>query len=109
IPIPDTSRAAALALADELGVSYREGLIKNRYIGRTFIMATQTQRMSAVKKKLNPIKSVIDNKKVLLVDDCKEGTHQRKSLISYGKQALARSTLLHTPPRSDTPVYTSQV
>jgi len=100
IPIPDTSRAAALALADELGVSYREGLIKNRYIGRTFIMATQTQRMSAVKKKLNPIKSVIDNKKVLLVDDSIVRGNTSKEIVNLIRETGAREIYFasYSPP-----------
>lgn len=69
IPVPDTARGAAELVADVLGVKYREGLIKNRYIFRTFIMPTQSARMEAVRLKLNPIKSEIVGKKVLLVDD----------------------------------------
>ena len=69
IPVPDTARGAAELVADVLGVKHREGLIKNRYIFRTFIMPTQSARMEAVRLKLNPIKSEIVGKKVLLVDD----------------------------------------
>ncbi|HEC78300.1 MAG TPA: amidophosphoribosyltransferase [candidate division WOR-3 bacterium] len=69
IPVPDTARASAQMVAEILGVKYREGLIKNRYIYRTFIMPTQSERIEAVRLKLNPIKSEIQNKKVLLVDD----------------------------------------
>jgi len=69
IPIPDTSRTAALDLANELGVTYREGFIKNRYIGRTFIMPGQSGRRKSVRQKLNPIELEFRNKNVLLVDD----------------------------------------
>ncbi len=69
IPIPDTSRTAALALADELGVAYTEGFIKNRYIGRTFIMPGQTARKKSVRQKLNAINLEFRGKNVLLVDD----------------------------------------
>ncbi|MCO6440433.1 MAG: amidophosphoribosyltransferase [Nitrococcus mobilis] len=69
IPIPDTSRTVALDLANELGVVYREGFIKNRYIGRTFIMPGQTQRQYSVRQKLNAIELEFRNKNVLLVDD----------------------------------------
>jgi len=69
IPIPDTSRTAALQLANKLGVKYREGFIKNRYIGRTFIMPGQTQRKKSVRQKLNAIDLEFRGKNVLLVDD----------------------------------------
>ncbi len=69
IPIPDTSRTSALEVAHVLGVKYREGFIKNRYIGRTFIMPGQSQRQKSVKQKLNAIDLEFRGKNVLLVDD----------------------------------------
>lgn len=69
IPIPDTSRTSALELAHNLGVKYREGFIKNRYIGRTFIMPGQAMRKKSVKQKLNAIDLEFKGKTVLLVDD----------------------------------------
>jgi amidophosphoribosyltransferase len=69
IPIPDTSRTAALQLANQLGVPYSEGFIKNRYIGRTFIMPGQTVRKKSVRQKLNAIDLEFRKKNVLLVDD----------------------------------------
>lgn len=69
IPIPDTSRTAALELANNLGVKYREGFIKNRYIGRTFIMPGQQQRKKSVRQKLNAIDLEFKGKNVMLVDD----------------------------------------
>ncbi len=69
IPIPDTSRPAAAAMAETLGLPYREGFIKNRYTGRTFIMSSHNERTSALKLKLNAIRSEFAGKKVLLVDD----------------------------------------
>jgi len=69
IPIPDTSRTAALQLANKLGVKYREGFIKNRYIGRTFIMPGQMLRKKSVRQKLNAIDLEFRGKNVLLVDD----------------------------------------
>ena len=69
IPIPDTSRTSALQLANTLGVLYREGFIKNRYIGRTFIMPGQKQRKKSVRQKLNAIDLEFRGKNVLLVDD----------------------------------------
>jgi amidophosphoribosyltransferase len=69
IPIPDTSRTSAMQLAQLLGVKYREGFIKNRYIGRTFIMPGQDQRKKSVRSKLNAIDLEFRGKNVLLVDD----------------------------------------
>jgi len=69
LPIPDTSRTSALQLSYTLGVKYSEGFIKNRYIGRTFIMPGQTQRKKSVRQKLNAIDLEFRGKNVLLVDD----------------------------------------
>ena len=69
IPIPDTSRPAAIAMAEHLGIPYREGFIKNRYSGRTFIMPDQTTRDAALRLKLNPIEDAFRGKRVILVDD----------------------------------------
>lgn len=69
IPIPDSSRVAGQALAQKLGVKFREGLVKNRYIGRTFIMPGQQQRKKSVRQKLNAIELEFKGKTVLLVDD----------------------------------------
>jgi len=69
MPIPDTSRTAALQVAYELKVPYREGFIKNRYIARTFIMPGQKQRVKNVQRKLNPIKRQMKGKSILFVDD----------------------------------------
>lgn len=69
IPIPDTSRASAVELAHRLGVKFREGFMKNRYIGRTFIMPGQQQRKKSVKQKLNALGLEFRGKNVLLVDD----------------------------------------
>ncbi|MGK0442190.1 MAG: amidophosphoribosyltransferase [Pseudohongiellaceae bacterium] len=69
IPIPDSSRIAAQAMASVLGVKFREGLVKNRYIGRTFIMPGQSQRKKSVRQKLNTIELEFKDKNVMLVDD----------------------------------------
>jgi amidophosphoribosyltransferase len=69
IPIPDSSRPAALEMANHLGVPYREGFVKNRYIGRTFIMPGQAVRRKSVRQKLNTIHQEFKGKRVLLVDD----------------------------------------
>jgi amidophosphoribosyltransferase len=69
IPIPETSRTAAMEIATTLSLPYREGFIKNRYIGRTFIMPAQSMRKQSIRRKLNPLPQEFKGKKVLLVDD----------------------------------------
>ena len=69
IPIPDTSRSAALGFAKKTGIEYAEGIIKNRYVGRTFIMPDQESRKKAVRLKLNPIRRIIEGKRIVLFDD----------------------------------------
>jgi amidophosphoribosyltransferase len=90
IPIPDTSRTSALPMAHELGVKYREGFIKNRYIGRTFIMPGQEQRKRSVKRKLNPIELEFKDKVVLLVDDSIVRGTTSQQIIQMARDAGAK-------------------
>lgn len=90
IPIPDTSRTSALQLANRLGVHYREGFMKNRYIGRTFIMPGQTQRRKSVRQKLNAIGLEFKDKNVLLVDDSIVRGTTCNEIIEMARDAGAR-------------------
>jgi len=90
IPIPDSSRPSALQLANTLGLTYREGFVKNRYIGRTFIMPGQALRRKSVRQKLNPIGMEFKDKVVLLVDDSiVRGTTSRE-IVQMAREAGAK-------------------
>jgi len=100
VPVPDTARAAASSLASTLGIELREGLIKNRYIARTFIMHGQERRAMSVRRKLNPVRSQIEGKDVLLVDDSiVRGTTSRE-IVQMVREAGARkvSLAITAPP-----------
>ncbi|MEM6459532.1 MAG: amidophosphoribosyltransferase, partial [Planctomycetota bacterium] len=90
MPIPDSGRTSALSMAVALGVKYREGFIKNRYIGRTFIMPGQTERRKSVRKKLNPIALEFRGKVVCLVDDSIVRGTTCRQIIEMARQAGAK-------------------
>jgi amidophosphoribosyltransferase len=90
IPIPDTSRTAAVQVAQLLGIKYREGFVKNRYIGRTFIMPGQEQRSKSVRSKLNVIDLEFRGKNVLLIDDSIVRGTTSAQIIDLAREAGAR-------------------
>lgn len=107
IPIPDTSRDAALEIANVIGVKYREGFIKNRYVGRTFIMPGQGERAKSVKRKLNPIPLEFRNRVVLLVDDSIVRGTTSQQIVQMARDAGARKVYLASaaPPVRHPNIY----
>ena len=94
IPIPDTSRVSAQAMAETLGVKLREGFMKNRYIGRTFIMPGQTERKKSVRQKLNAVKLEFSGKNVLLVDDSIVRGTTSQEIIQMARDAGAKKVYM---------------
>lgn len=107
IPIPDTSRTSAMQVAHKLGVKYREGFMKNRYIGRTFIMPGQQNRKRSVKQKLNPIEIEFKDKRVLLVDDSIVRGHTSKNIVKMVKKCGVKKVFLASasPPIKHQNIY----
>jgi amidophosphoribosyltransferase len=110
IPIPDTSRTAALELAHELGIKYREGFIKNRYIPRTFIMPGQSMRRKSVRQKLNAIGLEFEGKNVLLVDDSIVRGTTSSQIVQMAREAGANRVYFASaaPPVAYPNVYGMQ-
>jgi amidophosphoribosyltransferase len=90
VPVPDTSRTAAEAYGRALGIPVEEGLIKNRYIGRTFIMSDQEKRSGNVRLKLNPVRSLLEGKSVALIDDSIVRGTTLKEIVSLVRSAGAK-------------------
>ncbi len=94
IPIPESSRPSAMELAQLLGLPYREGFVKNRYVGRTFIMPGQGVRKKSVRQKLNVIASEFKGRNVLLVDDSIVRGTTSKEIVQMARDAGARKVYL---------------
>ena len=90
IPVPDSACTSASTMAQHIGIEYREGLVKNRYIGRTFIMPGQGDRTSGVRRKLNSIRSEFEGKDVLLVDDSVVRGTTSRQIVDLARAAGAR-------------------
>ncbi|MHB0886181.1 MAG: amidophosphoribosyltransferase [Bacillota bacterium] len=100
VGVPDSSISAASGYAEEAGIPYEMGLVKNRYIGRTFIQPSQTTRQFGVRVKLNPLRKVVDGKRVVLVDDSIVRGTTSKHLVKLLREAGAKEVHLRigSPP-----------
>lgn len=100
IPVPESARTAAQSMAEELDIPYREGFVKNRYVGRTFIMANDELRKDSVRQKLNPIRKEFEGKDVLIVDDSIVRGHTSRQLVKIARQMGASKVYLasYSPP-----------
>ncbi|MEK7690350.1 MAG: amidophosphoribosyltransferase, partial [Bdellovibrionota bacterium] len=106
VPVPETSRIAAIALAEEIGIPYREVLIKNRYIKRTFLLDSQEKRQKAVGLKLSPVRSEIKGKRVIVVDDSiVRGTTSRKIIELVRQAGASKVYFISTCPPIRFPCY----
>src|SRR5690606_5968271 len=107
IPIPDTSRDSAMEIANVLEVKYREGFVKNRYVGRTFIMPGQGERMKSVRRKLNTIPLEFRGRVVLLVDYSIVRGTTSKQIVQMAREAGARKVYLASaaPPVRHPNIY----
>lgn len=90
VPVPDSGRTHALGYAEESNIPFAEGLMKNRYIDRTFIMPTENERVQEIQLKLNPIKEVVNNKKIVLIDDSIVRGNTTKKIVKLLKNAGAK-------------------
>jgi len=100
VPVPDSARDAAIEIARKLDLKYSEALVKNRYIGRTFIMPADEKRKSSVRQKLNPIASEIRGKRILLVDDSIVRGNTSKAIVEMVREAGAKKVYFasYSPP-----------
>ncbi len=100
VPVPESARTAAQTMAEVLGVPYREGFVKNRYVGRTFIMPNDKARQSTIRHKLNPIRAEFEGKRVLILDDSIVRGNTSRQIVKIARQMGAAKVYLasYSPP-----------